>query len=341
MYELLLEKEGHLFFRLVQTLAVKNGQSLVQLTENLTASAHQILLSIHRWRVKGRHLQVGVDVVKDGGQLYVLKSDTFDQRKLFALLLENSVSVKLLWTLWRNPSYGIGELAQTTFHSPQTIRRRLCKLEPLLSEYGLRYTSQKRPLIQGSEAQMRFFYLHLTFLQEGTVEVEVKDILSQITHLGGERQGLSFLIEQAWFDCQWIQESLGLGEYVVNERGYHFLWKQLLGLESVWVRGKLEQALQRFFDYESIFAPYRRELAADIYRVLFMAFLFKGNLALELSVTKRPMNVSVKRLERLLQEYLPEYEHLKNLHPELVSCYETILQKYRQPTRPPLKLCGS
>ena len=135
MYELLLEKEARLFFRLVQTLIEKNGQSLVQLTEELAASAHQILLSIQRWRVKGRHLQVGVDVVKDGGQLYVLKSDTFNQRKLFATLLGNSISVELLWSLWRNPSYGIGELAEVTFHSPQTIRRRLRSIEPLLSRH--------------------------------------------------------------------------------------------------------------------------------------------------------------------------------------------------------------
>lgn len=341
MYELLLEKEARLFFRLVQTLIEKNGQSLVQLTEELAASAHQILLSIQRWRVKGRHLQVGVDVVKDGGQLYVLKSDTFNQRKLFATLLGNSISVELLWSLWRNPSYGIGELAEVTFHSPQTIRRRLRSIEPLLSQYGVHYVSQKRPLLQGDEAQLRFFYLHLTFLQEGAQTAEPKEILERVENLGTERKRQSFVIERAWFDCQWIQETLGIGEYIVNERGYHFLWKQLLGLEPVWVRGKLEQALQRFFDYESLFAPYHREVAGDLYRLLFTAFLYRGNLALELTEVERPLNVSVKRLERLLQEFVPQYEHLKNLHPELINCYEMILQKYRQPTQPPLKLCGS
>lgn len=341
MYELLLEKEARLFFGLVQTLAQKNGQSLAQLTEDLAASAHQILLSIHRWRVKGQHLQVGVDVVKDNGRLYVLKSENFDHRTLFAQLLQNSIAVDLLWLLWHNPSFGIGELAQATFHSPQTIRRRLRGVLPLLSQYDLQLTLQKRPVIQGAEAQLRFFYLHLTFLQEGIWGGEEPNhALDQVSRLGAERRKQGSLIEGDWFDHQWIEATLGLGEYVVNERGFRFLWHQLAGLEPVWISGQLDQALRRFFDYESIFLPYKRELSGALYRILLMALLFKGDLSLALTKEKAPINVSVNRLERLFQEYLPQYDELKALHPELGTCYGMILQEFRQMLSP-LKRAGS
>ena len=340
MYDLLLEREEQLFFQLVQRLLLENKLSLLQVATDLKTSSGRILQGIHQWQVKGRHLQVGLDIVKDEGKLFLLKNNQFCQRNLFATLVADSVMIELLHQLWQHPSYGISELATAAFHSPQTVRRRLRRIQPLLVSYGLSWDFQKRPMLQGNEAQIRFFYLHLaTLLKGNTTAKHPQRLLKIVYQLAEERIHHQYLIKEAWFDRRWIQEVLGLADYVINERSYRFLWQQLLGLEKVWVSGKLEQALQRYFLFEAGLGLYRQELSADLYRLLLLAMLFQGSLTLDFE-PRVVITSATKRLERLFHDFLPDYEKLANRHPELSYCYEMLVQKYRQRHVSPLEIYG-
>lgn len=340
MYDLLLEREERLFFQLVQKLLNENSRSLLQIAAELKTTSGRLLRGIRQWQMKGYHLQVGLDIVKEEGQLYLLKTNQFCQQELFATLVANSMMVELLRVLWAHPSYGISELAKATFHSPQTVRRRLRNIQELLESYDLYVDFQQRPLIQGCEAQLRFFYLHLDTLVVGNgASQQPQRLLHKVYRLAEERIQGQYLIQRAWFERSWVQEVLGLADYVMNERGYRFLWKQLLGQEHVWVRGKLKKALQRFFIFEPGLARYQQEISADLYRLLLFAMLFRGDLTLGFG-TMEQVTSTTKRLERLFWEFLSRYEEVNRRHPELSYCYEMIVQKYRQKQVSPLEIYG-
>lgn len=329
MYELLLEKEEKLFFGLYQQLKRQNYSGIDELCSRLGVTAPTLLQAVHSFQIKGYHLKLGMDIIKDGSRLYLLTNGEFSERRLFTCLLDRSIGLELLLELWRNPSYSTSDLAKKTYHSCQTVRRRLRNLEGLLACYNLRIVLEKRPMLRGSEAQIRFFYLHLhILLEEALYQNDVNEVWEQVVSLSEERLKRRLTVKKAWFDRLYVAKAVGLPDYRFNERGYRFLWKQLLGLEPLWLGGPFQEVVKRYFEFDCKLAEKQEEICGDLYRLHLMAHLFYGDLTVSFAHEK-VLDTPANRLERLFREKLPDYAQLLNRHPELPLCYEIILRRHR------------
>ncbi|KAF1293348.1 helix-turn-helix domain-containing protein [Candidatus Enterococcus leclercqii] len=329
MYELLLEKEERLFFALYQQLKRQNYSNIDDLCLHLGVTAPTLLQGVRNFQIKGYHLKLGMDIVKDGRRLYLLTRREFSERRLFTCLLEKSIGLELLLEMWRHPSCSAPELAKKTYHSCQTVRRRLRGLEALLACYNLRIVLEKRPMLQGAEAQIRFFYLHVhILLEEPLYRSEVSEVWGRIVSLSEERLARRFRVKKAWFNRQYVNKTLGLADYCLNERGYRFLWQQLLGLEPIWLKKPFCEVLSQYFKFDDKLAKKQAGISRDLYRLHLMAHLFHGDLTVSFT-REQVLDTAAKRLERLFRDKLPGYPQLLAKHPELPLCYEMILRRYR------------
>lgn len=331
MYDLFLDKKARLFFNLYRQLQRENRQSLEGIAKKLAISQWSVMRLIRQFQSMGLHLRLGIDILRQEGCLYLLTLEDFDERQLFFSLMERSLVLQLLQLLWQHPSFTVADLAKAVFQSPTTIRRALREIQPLLAQYQLDIKLGQPPLIRGSEAEIRFFYLHLQFLTAGVeFQLNQQKILEewQKAAIRRDRQGLR--VKEDWFDRNQVQGMLSLPEYRFSGKGFDFLWQQLSGLETIWIPSLLEELLPK--EWLRNQKDGGKEIYLEFYRLHLLAWLFSGNLALSLApLPDRPQGNQL--LEKLFHQHLPGYQQLLDKHPELPYCHELIFSKYQQQTQ--------
>lgn len=332
MYECLLEKEDKILFNIYQILAVSKQCTLDELAAACERPVRYIRDTINEWGFEGYHLSLGIDFILRKNQVRLITTEHFDSRYLFAFLLERSSKMTMLSKLLENPSWGLKEIEKTIYSSPQTIRRKFRELSALLGSYELSGSFNKVPVICGKEAQQRFFRFHIRLLQEPPKSPVAPETYFQILEIVNcQRRSQGYFIDSDWFDRAFVERFNGLPEFRVDDRGFSFLWRQILGLEELWPVGISKALLvdQRIYPLDRRYTSriVRQNIIHDINRLHLVCYLFQGPCA-DRVFADEELSGECRQLVAFFEKNLPQYQKILEKHPEIPSAYEKIL-RYR------------
>ncbi|KAF1300948.1 MULTISPECIES: helix-turn-helix domain-containing protein [Enterococcus] len=331
MFDCLLEERDRVLVKVYQKLAVEKKYSLEDAASECQHPVRYIRETVNDWRDSGSHLQIGIDVIIKKEHLVLQKATGFDDRYFFAFLLKRSIKIQLLEKLLEHPSWGVRDLEKTLYLSPKIIRRHFHELGKLFKWYGLTASFKKQPVICGAEAQQRFFRFHIRLLLEPPkMPITPAAYFQILEEISRKRRQQGYAIDPNWFDRKFISQINGIPDFEINERGFCFLWRQLLGVEEIWPMGISDELLgeQKIYPLDQRYSSrrIRQKILQDIFRLHLLCYLFKGPCIHQLA----PLKTSQKNQQLLtaLNELLPYHAQLLVNHPELELAYETVFQQH-------------
>lgn len=318
MFNLLLEKPDRLMYQIFCCLQETNPYPLAKLAIKLEKSPAVLRRTIRQWQKNSYNRSTGIG-------FYVTKEDirgiyaNEHASLFFSTLLHRSEAFQLLLKVLDNP-YASGVQLQREMHlSPASFQRRVRQLEPLLQHYHLQLSFKKMPALKGTEMQIRWFTLLVSLLADPPFH------LSPINWW--HRYEEICLHRPLWLDT-WQPAITHYYQppFHLNERGSTFLWRQLIGLEPLWMNQEMAETLSfALHAHTSLATSYLLEVQQHIHRIHCCCSFFSGTLFFE------PTSIS-KEVHRLTQSFrllLPHYDTLLAQHPELPMLYQRILKRYQ------------
>jgi hypothetical protein len=115
--------------------------------------------------------------------------------------------------------------------------------------------------------------------------------------------------------------------YLVHERNYLFLWKQLLGLERFYLSAEDTHLLNQIFPTtlrnEELGSVSFQTYLVKVTQIHLLCALLEGNLLLQPTIALSPDTLT---LIRVFLNQLPHYDQLLKKHPEMPLLYELVWQ---------------
>lgn len=326
IYRDLLESEDCMIFDMYQLLLTKPVATLEDFQRRYGLTEKNLRGAVHDWRKSGNHLAFGLDFFIHQ-EVTMFMTDQFSERALFAHLLKKSSYFKILYTVLKDPIIPMKEFENQMFLGRRTIRRRLEMLVDLLATYGLTIVKKRAHLIEGSELQIRFLRFHLELLSRPElVTAAPQQKFKVIKEIAETRAKLGFGMSQDDIPEDKLFNLENYFGYMLDEQGFLFLWRQLLGLEPMWM-GQLYQAfVEKAVGKDRYLAFFGDELSQQIYRIHAYGLIFEGDLLLQLT-PHQILSEDARRIHRAAQRYLPDYPQLIQRHPEIPCAYQKLLDK--------------
>lgn len=327
MYDELLENDGKILFRIYRQLLTDRQTTFEDLSEKIGVCTKYVKRAIHDWKNTGNHLAFGLDFIPHQQYLTMFITNQFSERNLFAYLLSISSRFDILYTLLKDPIVSMATMEKRLYIGRKAIRHRMQDLKGLLQHYGLELGNNHPRLIKGRESQQRLLLFHLEVLKNPKlITSSGENKLKVITKISNDRKNLGFRLNAEDLDGanrELMDRYIG---YRMDEPGYLFTWRQLLGVEQFWFQPAFQRFVEEVLEEDELLRDHGEELHQQIYRIHSYAALFQGDLLIQLT-PHRLFNYEAKEIHLLCSENLAGYDQLLAAHPELPYAYQKMLGK--------------
>ncbi|AYW46023.1 hypothetical protein C7K43_08865 [Tetragenococcus koreensis] len=321
MFDTLLEKQDKIIFRLFQYLQKKNPCSLKEAATQLHLSLESLKRYINIWQQNGSNFSTGISFYIKDQTITAIYSHESGQLFLTALL-NRSFSFQLLVKIIENPFYTLRDLEKEFYLSRATMQRRIQKMKPLLRNYSLTVSFIYDPPLKGNEIQIRYFILLVSLLYDPPFLWSEQTLYDRYEEIQQYRisQGFAFIKAEQASNMMYYPVPFQL-----NDAGLRFLWQQFSGLETIWLKSSVTDALEFSLHAHTELSELSLiALAQKFHRLHSLCDFFSGSLLLAYnpfcSIT------GTKRLVQSFTKLLPNYQQLLAKHPELPVLYEKLLQ---------------
>ena len=323
MFQLLLESQDQVIYKLFCCLQKQNPCPLEELAAQLHKNKYSVQRSIQLWQQNAlnRHTGVAFYLKKQ-----IVKGIYADEHAALFLttLLHRSETFQLLNKLLLDPYRSATSLQRSMHLSSSSFQRRVHCLQTFLDFYQLKVSFMQAPSLKGDEAQIRWLALLTSLLSDPPFEQQPTTWFDRYEELHEIRlnQGCALATNLATTCAHYYPASFQL-----DDRGLLFLWRQLTGLEKIWVYADIHATVSFALYAHTTLAPAAlRKVQQEIHRVHCLCSFFTGRLPLDpgLSVSEES-----RRLTQSFQYLLPDYEHLLQKHPELPLIYQQFFNYYR------------
>lgn len=246
---------------------------------------------------------------------------------MIAALFNKSVNYQLLLLLLKMPTISFADLYKRYYLSSSSLHRRFSAFSSFLAPYQLAIDRRSYPLITGNERQLRYLLFRLTLLANPTLSP--KQAFQELKKIHQLRANAFYPSTPAPFTQQIYPTCFVPRFYLVDERSYLFLWKQLLTLEPFYVPTEEAFLLRRIITPILLEHPLQQPLEVllpKFFQAHLLGALLEGNLFVYPPLNTR-LSERSRRLVQALLTQLPHYEKLLKKHPELPLLYECIWQE--------------
>ncbi|WP_429967417.1 helix-turn-helix domain-containing protein [Enterococcus sp. AZ173] len=329
MLKNILEKDIMQMLRLSTTLLTENPLHLnkAAAAQNISVKTIRRLLSSYLNEDPFFHYDVQQGHIRADRHLQQSASCSLPHMEMIAALFTKSANYQLLLLLLKMPTISFADLYKRYYLSPSSLHRRFSSFSNFLAPYQLAIDRRSYPLITGNERQLRYVLFRLTLLANPAL-ISPNQAFQELTQIHQLRKTAFYPNTSITFTQQVFPKHFVPSFYLVGERSYLFLWKQLLTLEPFYVpaeeSGLLCQIITPVLRQYPIEQPLE-VLLPKIFQAHLLGALLEGNLFVYPPLNPR-LSERSQRLVRAFLTQLPHYEKLLKKHPELPLLYECIWQ---------------
>ncbi|KOS60633.1 helix-turn-helix domain-containing protein [Lysinibacillus agricola] len=139
-------KEQKLFSSLeIAEMMALSERTIIKIIEEISIDLKLITESAVIQKVENKYFQLDY-------------KDNFSMKTVERYYLQNSLTYKAFDEIFYNRFNDINMFVLENFTSTASMYRRIKKVKPLLSQFHLKYTSQEKVSLEGTEKQFRYFY---------------------------------------------------------------------------------------------------------------------------------------------------------------------------------------
>lgn len=330
MLKNILEKDIMQMLRLSTTLLTENPLPLSKAAaaQNLSVKTIRRLLSSYLNEDLSFHYDVEQGHIRANHRLQQPSTGhSLSHTEMIAALFNKSVNYQLLLLLLKMPTISFADLYKRYYLSPSSLHRRFSAFSSFLAPYQLAIERRSYPLITGNERQLRYLLFRLTLLANPTLSP--KQAFQELKQIHQLRAKAFYPNTPSTFTQQIYPTCFVPRFYLVDERSYLFLWKQLLTLEPFYVPTEEAFLLRRIITPILLEHPLQQPLEVllpKFFQAHLLGALLEGNLFVYPPLNTR-LSERSRRLVQALLTQLPHYEKLLKKHPELPLLYECIWQE--------------
>lgn len=321
MFDILLEKQDKIIFRVFQYLQIKNPCPLKEITIHLGLSLKSLKRYIFIWQQNESNVSMGISFYIKGPKITAIYSPE-DANLFLSSLLARSFSFQILVKIIENPFCTFKKLEDEFYLSKATMQRRMQKMKPLLSGYDLTVSFTSAPTLKGNELQIRYFSLLVSLLYDPPFTHNKQMLYERYKEVQQYRNSQGFLLSKAVFTP--ITKYYPI-PFQINDTSLLFLWKQFSGIENIWLKPSLTSGLDFALHAHTALNELKLiSLSQKLHRLHSLCDLYSGSFLF----TYNPF-FFVKDAKRLTQSFtklLPNYQQILTTHPELPYFYEKLLQ---------------
>lgn len=317
MFKLLLEKPDQLIYQIFGYLQETNPYSLTTLAFHVNKKPETIRRALQEWQQDAYNRSTGIGFYIKKDEIHGIYAKEHAQL-FFSTLLHRSESFQLLLKVLRHPYRSATQLQQEMHLSAATFQRRVHQLQPILQNYHLELSFMHHPVLKGDEMQIRWLTFFVSLLADPPFHFSPIDWWHRYEEI--------CTIRPLWLET-WQPPKTAYYQptFQLNERGSMFLWRQLIGLEPLWMKKEMAETLSFALSAHTNLNPINfSEVLQELHRIHCCCSLFSGTLFFP------PIAVS-KEAHSLTQSFrllLPQYNDLLTEHPELPILYQGVLEKY-------------
>ena len=321
MFDILLEKQDKIIFRLFQYLQKNNPCSLKKAANQLNLKPKSLKRYITLWQQEGSNFSTGISFYIKDQMIRAIYSQESAQLFL-SVLLNRSFSFQLLVKILEQPFCTFKSLENKFYISKATMQRRIQKMKPLLQHYGLSISFVTAPILTGNEIQLRYFSLLVSLLYDPPLLWNSQVLFDRYEETQQYRIGQGFKLKKT---KPAITNPYYPIPFQIDDTSLLFLWRQFSGLETIWLDSSLTESINfALHAYTNLSELSIITLAQKLHRLHSLCSFYSGSLF----VAYDPFFI-MKNSERLIQSFtklLPHYQQLLAKHPELPCFYESLLQ---------------
>lgn len=319
MYNL-LEKPDQIILHLFQYLVNKNSCCLEDAAKALQLKVKSLRRYIRLWQQNGSQFASGVSFFVKKDHIILIASS--ESKRLFKnFLLSRSQSFQLLLQITDDPYCKLKNLATSQYLSTTTIQRRFQSMQPFLARYQLSVSFSTHPILKGSELQIRYFTYLISLLRDPLLAENEGAFFKRYQKIQERRINAGFSLDRSFLLPTASYYPI---PFLINDRSLLFLWKQYLGLETLWIEPSLCETLEfSLLAHTHVSQWSVLMLAQKLHRLHSFCDLFKGNL---LPLSNIALSQETQGTIQSFKRLIPHYQTLLAWHPELPLAYEKLLQ---------------
>lgn len=318
MFPLLLNREDKVIYEVFEALQVVSHCSLEALAKKLDKTPDLLKKNIQNWQKNPLNRGTGISFYLNGSQIKGIFTKE-DGELFLTTLLHRSDSFQLLTKIVANPYASATSLQRTMNLSLATLNRRIRFLQAFLAPYELTLSFTHFPTLKGNPAQLRWFAWQVSLIADPPFDYSSDTCFQRYLEVHQDYPILSHS-SHCQFDSTYYQPPFQL-----NNRGLLFLWKQLTGIEKIWISKDIHDTLVfALHAHTNINESFFEEIQQRFHQIHCICSFFSG----EICLPKRTISIETRRLVSSFQYLLPNYASLLNKHPELPLLYEEVLSQY-------------
>lgn len=243
MFAYLLEETEQVIYQLAYLFQQKPTFSFEQIAHELEKNTRSIERHLTLWLTNEQNAGYFPVIIQ---QKNCFLADYFFQPiSLILFLYQENETFQILAYLLDFPYCSIEELEQAFFCSRSTIKRRINKLKLFLSAFQLNLSFQYKPILSGSEFNLRLLALIVDLINDPPFDFHSKEeLIQRIESIQEKRISVGCSFNQLPFAQLFAKEEQT--NYQLSERGWLFFWQQLLKKEPLKIIEQLANYLPFF-----------------------------------------------------------------------------------------------
>ena len=322
MFDLLIDSQDIIYYQLFCELKKKNPQEISQLVQSLKCRPSKLKERIKRWQESGRQREAGVAFIYRKKKVRAVFYPTYEQDFL-SILLHRSITFQFLLNIIKDPYACLADLAKEMNVAYPTLSRKKEILKDFLKPYCIEISFKKHPILKGDELQIRWFLFLTSLIVDPPIIRNGVTYFNRYQEVHQFRITQGFRIEPFKLTSGYFSEAL---PFKVEDRSLLFLWKQLTGVEPLWlhseINDKVAYALGNATDFSKrMICP----LQSAMLRLLFLSSLFEGPILTYFPLRNKTNETGIK-IDTYLNTSLEHYAEIAHRHPELPTLYQHMVE---------------
>lgn len=247
MFKYLLEESEQIIYQLAYSLQEKPVLTLKQIAQHSSSNVRAIERHLTLWLDKQQHSHYLPITLQR--QTCYLDDSYFQPIPLILFLYQENETFQILVYLLESPYCSIEELKHAFFCSRSTIKRRLNKIKDFLHFFQLKLSFQTKPILSGSEFNLRFLSLITNIINDPPFDFYSKrELFQRVESIQANRMAAGCSLNH--LPATQLLAKGNQTNYQLSERGWLYFWKQLLEKDHTEMIQQLTSYLPAFSQAE-------------------------------------------------------------------------------------------